>query len=78
MAKRSEQLVRLSEASRLIPTRPSVSSLWRWSTRGISGVRLETRKIGGQRFTTESAVERFLDACNANDLAVSAADSELS
>lgn len=40
--------------------RPNVASVWRWATRGIKGVRLATIALGRFRYTTESALERFI------------------
>jgi predicted site-specific integrase-resolvase len=34
----------------------------RWCCRGISGVRLETILVGGRRFTSSEAFERFVGA----------------
>ena len=56
----SETLVRLSEAPQLIPSRPSPRTVWRWVLRGSRGRRLETVLIGGSRFTSREAIERFL------------------
>jgi hypothetical protein len=40
--------------------RPNVASVWRWATRGVRGVRLATIALGRFRYTTESALERFI------------------
>ncbi len=53
-----------NEAPRYIPSRPSASTVYRWSVRGSKGVVLETGTIGGRRYTTREAVERFLEATN--------------
>jgi hypothetical protein len=37
-----------------------VSTLWRWSLRGVKGIRLETVMIGGIRYTSREALERFV------------------
>ncbi len=50
----------LSEAAKAIPGRPHVSTLWRWATRGVRGVRLRTFVIGGRRFTDVAAIEEFI------------------
>ena len=46
----NEELLTLAEAAAKLPrlngTKPHTSTLWRWSTRGVRGVRLETRRIG--------------------------------
>jgi hypothetical protein len=38
------------------------STIWRWYTKGISGVKLETICIGGTRYTSVEALQRFFDA----------------
>lgn len=42
----------------------SVSTVWRWTVRGIRGHRLESFSLGGRRFTTRAAFTRFLIATN--------------
>ena len=58
----TEDLCSLPEAAKLLPNRPHASSVWRWSKRGVGGVKLETLKIGSQVFTSAQAVTRFLIA----------------
>ena len=43
----------------LHPTHPSVQTQWRWALKGLRGIRLETAKIGGRRYTTFEAIDRF-------------------
>lgn len=59
-----ETFRRLSEQAQRLPNRPHVSTLWRWATHGCRGVRLETVRIGGFVYCTDSALARFLEACN--------------
>jgi hypothetical protein len=40
-------------------------TIWRWAAKGLKGVRLETVCVGGQRYTTREAVQRFLDSLTA-------------
>jgi hypothetical protein len=42
--------------------RPHVATIFRWTTRGCRGVRLESIQIGGTRCSTLAAVRRFLDS----------------
>lgn len=42
----------------------NVATIWRWCTKGVRGVRLESLVIGGRRVTTEEAFERFIAATN--------------
>ncbi len=43
----------------------SFSTTWRWALHGVRGVRLETYSVGVQRFTTQEAIERFVQATTA-------------
>lgn len=67
-----EDLAPLTRAGNLwIPTRPNVSTIWRWSTRGIRGHKLEVVRIGGVTCTSREAVTRFLSAINGRDVSPS-------
>ena len=52
----------LSAASKLIPGRPTISTLHRWCTRGVRGVKLENIRVGSRRFTTQDAIDEFVAA----------------
>lgn len=54
-----EKPFNFSTISKQHPIRPSVPTLWRWALRGLRGVRLETIKVGGRRYTTFEAIDRF-------------------
>lgn len=60
-----ENLISLSEAAALLPGRPSKNSVVRWHLRGVKGVRLETVMLGGRRFTSEAALQRFAERTTA-------------
>ena len=57
-----ESLVTLPEASEIAPGSPHLSTLRRWCSRGIRGRVLETVLIGGRRWTSREALERFFTA----------------
>ena len=57
-------LVLLSKAGCLLSTNPSAATMWRWALRGVDGVKLETFKIGGRRYTNSSCVETFISRLN--------------
>ena len=61
----SEKLWLLKDAAKRLPSRPHVSTLWRWHKRGCRGIRLETVVIGGQRYTSDEAMQRFVDRTTA-------------
>jgi hypothetical protein len=42
----------------------SPATCWRWALRGVRGRRLETFLIGGRRYTSREAVDRFLNHLN--------------
>jgi hypothetical protein len=52
--------------SRLTGQKPHVSTLWRWCLKGCKGVRLDSLCIGGKRFVTATAIERFIEASTAS------------
>lgn len=49
-------------AEPLIGKRLAQSTFYRWSGKGVKGVRLETRMLGGTRYTSLEAIQRFFDA----------------
>lgn len=59
-----ERLLSLAQAARLLPSRPSPTTMWRWCTRGIRGVRLRSVKIGRSRMTSEEALQEFVSNLN--------------
>jgi hypothetical protein len=63
-----EQLISLSEAAKLrsLPRRrggrrPHISTLFRWASRGIGGVRLPTLRCGGTLCTSIQAMQWFFE-----------------
>ena len=61
----TETLRLLKDVANQLPNRPHVSTLWRWHKRGCRGIRLETVVIGGQRYTSDEALRRFVDRTTA-------------
>lgn len=61
----SQEFLTLAEATRVVPGRPTIGTLWRWITRGIRGgeVRLDSMCVGGRRFVTRQAINEFLAHC---------------
>jgi len=45
--------------------RVNTSTAWRWAQRGVKGIKLETFKIGGRRYTTNEAFIRFVEGTTA-------------
>lgn len=58
----SERMVPFTEAPSHIPGRPHLATVHRWRLRGARGVRLESVLVGGKRFTSQEAIQRFIDA----------------
>src|SRR4051794_13136085 len=54
-----ERLPRLRAGRPIAP-----STLWRWATHGVRGVRLETVKIGSTTCTSAEALGRFIATLN--------------
>ncbi len=46
------------------------STLWRWASRGLRGVRLEHVRLGGRIITSLEAVQRFSERLNNANVAV--------
>ena len=61
---RKEDLLSLTEASAATPRHRSVSTMWRWCQQGVRGVTLETVMVGGRRYTSVEAMDRFFDRVN--------------
>src|SRR5215211_197394 len=57
-----EQMLTMTAATKTLPDRPSVETLWRWRTAGCRGVKLETLLCGGRRYTSREALARFFSA----------------
>lgn len=68
-----EELLTLSAAARRLPhgraNKPvHVATMHRWCSHGLAGgARLETVKIGGVRYTSTEALERFIARCTSTD-----------
>jgi hypothetical protein len=58
----SESLIAIGKVPSQLPGRPHISTIWRWINRGCRGVRLETILIGGKRYTSLEALQRFVEA----------------
>ena len=56
--------------------RPDIASLYRWSGKGVRGVRLETVQIAGSRCTTVEAVRRFIRALTEREIGTPASPVE--
>jgi transposase len=59
----NESRLRICEAAARVGV--NVSTIWRWILRGVRGQKLESALIGGQRYTSEEAVQRFVENINA-------------
>ncbi len=67
----SETLISFSDARSAFPgidRRLSLATLHRWRLNGVRGVKLETVLIGGLRYTSREAIDRFIQAQNADDV----------
>lgn len=60
----TETLIPLREVPKRLPPRPNgkrvhISACYRWIQRGVRGVRLESIQIGGMKYTSLEALQRF-------------------
>lgn len=53
----TESLLTFTQAARHLPTRPHVSTVWRWAATGG----LETVRLGGRVYTSAEALDRFAE-----------------
>ncbi|MDA0660988.1 MAG: DUF1580 domain-containing protein [Planctomycetota bacterium] len=70
----SEQILSLKDAVRHIPGRPHSSTIHRWANRGSRGKRLETIRVGGRRYISIEAIERFISAISERPCSVQQKD----
>ncbi|MCA9312358.1 MAG: DUF1580 domain-containing protein [Phycisphaerales bacterium] len=61
-----EQLIPLNDVPRRLPRRSNgrrihIATIYRWAQRGCRGVRLETVQVGGTKYTSPEALQRFFD-----------------
>ncbi len=66
----TESIKPLAAAARTVPGRKpgagiNPATVWRWAMRGVKGVRLETLLVGGTRYTSDEALQRFFEATTA-------------
>ena len=64
-----ETLISFFEATKEFPGRPklAIQTLHRWRLHGVRGAKLESCLVGGLRFTSREAIQRFIAAQNAGD-----------
>lgn len=77
-----EKLIALREAPHHLPRRPNgkrvhISACYRWISRGVRGVRLESVQVGGTRYTSLEALQRFADGLGSPGDSRSASDRPL-
>jgi hypothetical protein len=60
----SEDLFPLSRGADNLKSRPASSTFWRWALRGVRGRKLETVLIGGRRYSSREALDRFIRSLN--------------
>ena len=64
----TEDMLSIQQLCKLFPGRKGKgiarATAMRWILNGVGGVRLESVRIGGSRYTSREAVERFVAALN--------------
>ena len=61
----SESIIAINKVPKELPEPPHVGTVWRWIQRGVRNIKLETAMIGGKRYTSREALQRFSDATTA-------------
>jgi hypothetical protein len=60
----NEKLHLLIDAIQYVPGHPHLSTLMRWKSSGVRGVKLDTVLVGGRRYTSVEAIQRFIARCS--------------
>jgi len=68
----NEDLIPISQVPGEFPSRPHIATVWRWVTRGVRGVKLATVHLGGRRFSSREAIQRFVEATTGVDSTLAA------
>ena len=68
----SEELISLTQAAKILPARragkkTTVNCLYRWTTHGCRGVKLESVQIGSTRCCTKQSLQRFFEQLTARE-----------
>lgn len=59
----AEDRISLSKLARQEGLNPT--TVWRWASRGVRGVKLETINVGARRYSSRPAFERFVERTTA-------------
>jgi hypothetical protein len=62
---KAETLLTFHAAANSLPTKPHISTIHRWRLRGIRGVKLDSVLVGGVRYTSDEALQRFFECTTA-------------
>jgi hypothetical protein len=57
----------LNEVAKRLPGHPHISTIHRWVSDGVRGVRLRSQRIGNRVFTTEEWIDEFIEELNTTD-----------
>ena len=69
----TETLLLPAQAAQAAPSRPHAATIVRWMLTGVAGgLKLESVKVGGRRYTSREALERFIERCTDPDTNTSA------
>lgn len=68
----NQELLSFSDVAAAIPSRMRgrklhYATVWRWASRGVRGVKLETVTVGGARYVTRAALQEFISRCSARN-----------
>lgn len=68
----TETVISLKDASKRLPCRRAGrpthrATLYRWSSKGLHGIKIETVQVGGTRCTSVEALQRFFARLSRQD-----------
>lgn len=62
----SNNAIPIGKSAKYFPgKRPHITTIYRWMQRGVRGVRLETFTVGMRRYTSQEAIDRFVQQTTA-------------
>lgn len=63
----TENVMTFAEASKSLPGRPAMPTVWRWAMYGCRGIHLQYTRVGRKPVTSREALQRFFDRLNEQD-----------
>ena len=60
-----DELIPIERVPKILPGNPNISTIHRWRTRGVQGIRLRSVRVGGRRMIPRASLIEFISAITA-------------